>query len=79
MKKMLKLLYLFCLVKGSLSVMGVTKVTGSGTNVALLFAVVSWPRLVDKTPASDGTATGRESSLSLAGVDMNLVLMFALS
>jgi hypothetical protein len=33
--------------------------------------------LVDKT--SDGTATGRESSLSSAGVDMNLVLMFALS
>ena len=77
MKKMLKLLYLFCLVKGSLIVMGVTKVTGSGTNVALSFAVVSWPRLVDKT--SDGTATGRESSLSSAGVDMNLVLMFALS
>jgi hypothetical protein len=74
MKKMLKLLYLFCLVKGSLSVMGVIKVTGSGTNVTLLFAIVSWPRLVDKT--SDGTATGSESSLSSAGVDMVLMLLY---
>jgi hypothetical protein len=53
--------------------MGVMKVRGSGTNVALLFAIASWPRLVDKT--SDGTATGRESSLSLAGVDMKVLML----
>ena len=77
MEKMINLLYLFCLVKGSLNVMGVATDRGSGrTNVALSHAMVSWSSLVDKTSASDRiAATGHESSLSSAGVDMNLGLM----
>ena len=67
MEKMINLLYLFCLVNGSLNVMGVATDRDGGT-VTLSCVMVSWSSLVDKVSASDQIAAMDTPSVSASVV-----------